>query len=100
MVMEGPTQVSVPKGISNSEMMFYEERFPLSVIMNNFQTKGQNGTLVEHLPSQLEALSSNHRVCFLAVNFPKNKRRTLVFWFKKTLFIAVYIMKRRLTLLS
>jgi hypothetical protein len=45
--------VSVPKGSSNSEMMFYEERFPLSVIMNNFQTKGKNGTMVEHLPSKL-----------------------------------------------
>jgi hypothetical protein len=26
-------------------MMFFEERFPLSVIMNNFQTKGKNETL-------------------------------------------------------
>jgi hypothetical protein len=54
--------VSDPKGSSNSEMTFYEEWFPLSVIMNNFQTKGKNGTLVEHLPSNLEDLSSNHRV--------------------------------------
>jgi hypothetical protein len=52
-------------------MMFYEGRFPLSVIMNNFQIKGKNGTLVEHLPSKLEALSSNHRVCFIVVNMPK-----------------------------
>jgi hypothetical protein len=75
--------VSVPKGSSNSEMMFYEERFPHSVIMNNFQTKGKNGTLVEHCPSKLEALSSNQRVCFLVVNLPKKKRETLVFWFKE-----------------
>jgi hypothetical protein len=75
--------VSVPKGSSNSEMMFYEERFPPSVIMKNFQTKGKNGTLVEYLPSKLEALSSNHRVCFIVVNLPKNKRETLGFWFKE-----------------
>jgi hypothetical protein len=63
--------VSVPKGSSNSEMMFYKERFPLSEIMNNFQTKGKNATLLEHLPSNLGALSSNHRVYFIVVNFPK-----------------------------
>jgi hypothetical protein len=60
-------------------MMFYEERVPLSVIMNNFQTKGKNGTLVEHLPSKIEALSFNHRVCFIVLNFPKRKRETLGF---------------------
>jgi hypothetical protein len=47
--------VSFLKGNCNSEMMFYEERFPVSVIMNNIQTKGKNGTMVEHLPSKLEA---------------------------------------------
>jgi hypothetical protein len=91
--------VSVPKGSSNSEMMFYKERFPLSVIMNNFQTKGKNGTLVEHLPSKLEVLSSSHRVCFIAVNLPKKKRGTPGFWFKRILFRAVHIMKED-TLLS
>jgi hypothetical protein len=67
--------VSVPKDRSNSEMIFYEERFPLSVIMNNFQTKGKNGTLVEHLPSKLEDLSSNHRVSFIVVNLLKKKMK-------------------------
>jgi hypothetical protein len=85
--------VSVPKGSSNSEMMFYEESFPLSVIMNNFQTKGKNGTLIEQLSSKIEALSSNHRVCFIVVNLPKKKRGALGFWFKRFLFIAVHIMK-------
>jgi hypothetical protein len=70
--------VSVPKGSSNSEMMFYKERFPLSVKMN-FQTKGKNGTLLEHLPSNIDALSSNHRVCFIVVNLPKKERETLGF---------------------
>jgi hypothetical protein len=66
--------VSVPKGSSNSEMMFHEERFPLSIIMNNFQTKGKNGTLIEHLPSKLEDLSSNHRVSFIVVNLLKKEK--------------------------
>jgi hypothetical protein len=51
--VRGPTQVSGPQGSSNSEMMFYEERFPLSVIMNNCKVKGKNRTLVEHFPSKL-----------------------------------------------
>jgi hypothetical protein len=55
-------------------MMFHEERFPLSIIMNNFQTKGKNGTLIEHLPSKLEDLSSNHRVSFIVVNLLKKEK--------------------------
>jgi hypothetical protein len=60
--------VSVLKGRSNSEMMFHEERFPLSAIMNNLKTKTKNGTFLEQLPSNLEALNSNHRVCVIVVN--------------------------------
>jgi hypothetical protein len=92
--------VSVSKGSSNSEIMFYKVRFPLSVIMNNFQMKGKSWTLVEHLLSKLEALSSNHRDCFIVVNLPKKEKGTLGFWFKRILFRAVHIMKRRFTLLS
>jgi hypothetical protein len=75
-VIEGSTQVSALKGCRNSEMMFHEERFPLSAIMNNLKTKTKNGTFLEQLPSNLEALSSNHRACFIVVNLKKKKRKT------------------------